>query len=349
MTDNNTFAQIEKNDKAPVLSVVVPVFNEEVALPATYEILNELLEKLGRAYEVVVMDNGSTDKTENVMQDIAFKNPLWRYVRLSRNFGYQNSITCGMSMAQGQAIIVIDVDLQDPPELIHEFLKYWDQGYEIVYGIRIKRVEEPSIRVWMTMQAMRLISWLSDYPLPTHSGDFRLISKRVRDAFVQMPESNRYVRGMIHWLGFKQIGIPYTRRGRQFGGQGRRWGGTGITSLLSVLSSAVFSFSLKPLRLFSMFGGIMLLLCLILMPVYLFLLIVGREPPAGFATLLFFSLINLGVTSLGTGILGEYLGRTYAEVKRRPLWLVDYTLNFDKLASSPDANLVTTEKPQAGF
>jgi polyisoprenyl-phosphate glycosyltransferase len=331
----------------PVLTVVVPVFNEEVALPQTYKLLDDLLKRFNRSYEVVVMDNGSTDNTESIAQSLALQNPLWRYVRLSRNFGYQNSITCGMKMARGQAIVVIDVDLQDPPELIEEFLKHWDQGYEIVYGVRLKRVEEPTIRVWMTMQAMRLISWLSDYPLPPHSGDFRLISQRVRDAFVEMPESNRYVRGMIHWLGFKQIGIPYTRRGRQFGAQGRRWGGTGITSLFSVMANAMFGFSLKPLRLFSMFGAFMLVLCIVLMPIYLILLIVGREPPAGFATLLFFSLINLGITSLGTGILGEYLGRTYAEVKRRPLWLIDYTLNFDKDDSARDMQGLSINKTES--
>jgi polyisoprenyl-phosphate glycosyltransferase len=333
MSDRNRSKANPEAD--PLLSVIVPVFNEEIALPHTYGILNKVLDSLDRSYEVIVMDNGSTDNTESIMQDIAAKNRIWRYVRLSRNFGYQNSITAGMSMARGQAIVVIDVDLQDPPDMIPQFLEQWEAGYEIVYGVRIKRTGEPRIRIWATMQAMRLISWLSDYPLPLHSGDFRLISRRVRDAFVQMPENSRYVRGMIHWLGYKQIGLPYTRRGRQFGSAGRQWG-PGLISLIGFTMNAIFSFSLKPLRLFSVLGGLILIISILAIPVYLLLLTIGRTPPSGFATLLFFSIFNLGVTALGTGILGEYLGRTYIEVKRRPLWLVDYTLNLEEPVSPPE-------------
>jgi polyisoprenyl-phosphate glycosyltransferase len=332
-TDNDSGQSVRAAE--PVLSVIVPVFNEESALPHTYKILSQVLDGLGKSYEVVVMDNGSTDKTESIMQDIAARRHQWKYVRLSRNFGYQNSITAGMSLARGEAIVVIDADLQDPPEMIAEFLKRWEAGYEIVYGVRSKRTGEPRIRIWATMQAMRLISWLSDYPLPLHSGDFRLISRRVRDAFVTMPENSRYVRGMIHWLGYKQLGLPYTRRGRQFGEAGRQWG-PGIISLFGFTMNAIFSFSLKPLRLFSVLGGVILIITILAIPVYLVLLTTGRTPPSGFATLLFFSIFNLGVTALGTGILGEYLGRTYVEVKRRPLWLVDYTLNLEQPAATPD-------------
>lgn len=337
----NVVHRHDPNPSGITLSLIVPVYNEEVALPQTYEILNKILEDLGRSYEVVIMDNGSKDDTEAIGQQIAMKNLRWRYVRLSRNFGYQNSITAGMSMAQGSAIMVIDVDLQDPPEMIGEFLKQWEAGYEVIYGVRIKRTGEPRMRVWATMNAMRLISWMSDYPLPLHSGDFRMISKRARDAFIQMPESNRYVRGMIHWIGFRQIGIPYTRRGRQYGGEGRRWAAAGILHLIGFTADAVFSFSLKPLRLFSLFGGLMLLICLLMIPIYLILLIITRPPPEGFPTLLFLALAQLGVTSLGTGILGEYLGRTYGEVKHRPLWLIDYTLNFDQQPYQPDVHTVS--------
>lgn len=318
----------DSND-GPVLTVVVPVYNEETALPLAREQLNTLLRTLGRTYEVLVTDNGSTDGTEKIMREIAAQDPQWKYVRLSRNFGYQNSITAGMTLARGQAIVVIDVDLQDPPEMIADFLKHWDEGYEIVYGVRSQRTGEPAWRIAITMRAMRVICWLSDHPMPAHSGDFRLISRRVRDAFIQLPESNRYVRGMIHWLGFKQLGIPYVRRGRQFGQEGRLVGGTGfIAGLVSVMANAVFGFSLKPLRLFSAFGAIVLLFTLALVPIQIVLLIMGKPAPPGFMTLLFLLLLNLSVISLAAGLLGEYLGRTYAEVKRRPLWLVDYTLNL---------------------
>ncbi|HSI62059.1 MAG TPA: glycosyltransferase family 2 protein [Candidatus Saccharimonadia bacterium] len=328
---------LDSHDDGPVLTVVVPVFNEEQALPLAREQLNTLLRSFGRTFEVLVTDNGSTDGTEKIMQDISRQDPQWKYVRLSRNFGYQNSITAGMTLARGQAIVVIDVDLQDPPEMIADFLKHWDEGYEIVYGVRSRRTGEPAWRIAVTMWAMRAIRWLSDHPMPAHSGDFRLISRRVRDAFIQLPESNRYVRGMIHWLGFKQLGIPYVRRGRQFGQEGRLVGGTGfIAGLVSVMANAVFGFSLKPLRLFSAFGLIVLAFTMCLVPVQIVLLLMGKPAPPGFMTLLFLLLLNLSVISLSAGLLGEYLGRTYAEVKRRPLWLVDYTLNLaDNQKPSP--------------
>src|SRR5262249_27376971 len=142
----------------------------------------------------------------------------WKYIRLSRNFGYHNSITAGMLAAGGEAILVIDADLQDPPELIPAFVAKWQEGYDVVYGVRSKRTGEPFWRVLPTMLALRCLSWLSDeVRLPAHSADFRLITRRVRDAFALMPETTRYVRGMIHWLGFRQVGIPYTRRGRTCG------------------------------------------------------------------------------------------------------------------------------------
>lgn len=335
----------DSND-GPVLTVVVPVFNEEKALPLAREELNKHLRNFGRTYEVLVTDNGSTDGTEKIMQEIARQDPHWKYVRLSRNFGYQNSITAGMTLARGQAIVVIDVDLQDPPEMIADFLKHWEEeGCEIVFGVRSQRTGEPAWRIAITMWAMRAICWLSDHPMPAHSGDFRLISRRVRDAFIQLPESNRYVRGMIHWLGFKQLGIPYVRRGRQFGQEGRLVGGTGfVAGLVSVMANAVFGFSLKPLRLFSAFGLIVLLFTLTLVPVQVILLLMGRPAPPGFMTLLFLLLLNLSVISLSAGLLGEYLGRTYAEVKRRPLWLVDYTLN---LAENEKPTAAPASHPQS--
>ncbi|MBE2268339.1 MAG: glycosyltransferase [Anaerolinea sp.] len=322
------------DDARVSLALVVPVFNEEEALPETYKILEQTLHDLNRPYEVVVIDNGSSDNTEAIMQGIARQNPCWKYIRLSRNFGYQNSITAGMLATTCDAVIVIDADLQDPPELIPVFVDHWQQGYDIVYGVRERRTEESAFRIWATMMALRVISWMADYPLPVHSSDFRLITRQVRESFAQLPETNRYVRGLVHWLGYKQIGIPYTRRGRQYGAQGRQWAGAGLGYLISFVLDAVFSFSLKPLRVFLIIGVIVVILSVLLAILYVFLWIVG-QPPAGFTTLLVLSIAHLGITALGIGVLGEYLGRTYSEVKRRPLWLIDYTLNFEPPASAP--------------
>ncbi len=312
----------------PVLTLIVPVFNEQEALPPAYDVLDRVMRELGETYEVIIIDNGSLDNTEQIAHRIVAQNPAWRYIRLSRNFTYQNSISAAMVMAHGEAIIVIDVDLQDPPEMIAEFVKYWREGYDIVYGIRAKRTGEPTMKIMATMLAMRFVSWMADFDLPAFSGDFRLISRRVRDVFIQMPESNRYVRGMIHWLGFKQKGIPYERLGRQYGRSATIQGLRGFFFLLNFTLNAAFAFSLKPLRLFSMFGIITLGLAVLLLIYNLIAALIGHPQP-GLLTLILLMIVQIGITSLGIGILGEYLGRTYTEAKRRPLWIVDYALNLD--------------------
>jgi dolichol-phosphate mannosyltransferase len=308
-----------------LFSMVVPVRNEEEVLPDTYQTLTRTLEEIGTPFEVIVMDNGSSDRTPEIMAAICSRDPRWKYIRLARNFDYQNSITAGMLAARGDAIMVIDADLQDPPELIPVFLQKWQDGYDIVYGVREKRTGEPKLRVIPTMLAMRFISWMSDeIKLPLHSGDFRLITRRVRDAFALMPETNRYVRGMIHWLGFRQIGIPYTRRGRT---KGQTNCGRPLY-LIGFTFNAVFNFSFKPLRMFSLLGAGILGLVTLLVIYYLVMSFL-RTAPRGITSVLLLLLANLGVMSLGIGILGEYIARIYAESKRRPLWLVDYTLNLE--------------------
>ena len=235
-----------------------------------------------------------------------------------------------MAMATGDAIIVIDSDLQDPPQMIHTFVEHWEQGYDVVYGVRMKREGDPPFRVFLTMNAMWLISWLADYPLPPHSSDFRLITRQVRDAFIDLPERSRYVRGMIHWVGFKQIGIPYTREGRKFDEENRRWG-AGVWSLLNFALDAIFSFSLKPLRIFTAFGLGGMLLAVVLTVVYLTLFVIDPTVPRGWTTLAILLLFQFAMTSLGIGILGEYVGRIYMETKQRPNWIINYTRNFDSV------------------
>lgn len=317
----------ERSPEHAMLSLVIPVYNEEAGLPKLYPIITETMESIGYPYEVIVSDNGSTDRSEAILQEIAAKDSRWKYLRLSRNFGYQSNISLGMRMATGDAIMIIDADLQDPPEMLAVFVQHWQQGYEVVYGVREKRTDEPRLRILMTMTAMRLISWLSDYPLPPHSSDFRLIDKKVQRTFQQMDESSRYTRGMIHWIGYRQIGIPYTRRGRQFDQEKRKWG-AGVFSLFNFMLDAVFSFSLKPLRLFSILGALVLVGTVILSLIYVALAVFSTLP-RGWTTSVILQLATLGILSLGIGILGEYIGRIYMETKQRPLWIIDYTLNFE--------------------
>jgi polyisoprenyl-phosphate glycosyltransferase len=313
-----------------LFSMVAPVLNEEEVLADTYKTLNGVLETLAMPFEVVVVDNGSSDRTPEMMREICAADPRWKFLRLSRNFGYQNSITAGMLAAQGDAIMVIDADLQDPPELIPTFVAKWLDGYDIVYGVREKRTGESRLRTIPTMMAMRLITWMSDdIKLPAHSGDFRLITRRVRDAFAQLSETNRYVRGLIHWLGYRQIGIPYVRRGRAKGASK-----VNLPYLIGFTLNAIFSFSIKPLRMFSLLGVGVLAIAAALALVYFAMSFVA-DPPRGVTTVLMLLLVNLGVMSLGIGVLGEYIAKIYAEIKRRPLWLVDYALNFESPLEAP--------------
>src|SRR5262245_25848967 len=227
-------------NNGPTFSLIVPVLNEEEVLPDSYATLTGVLEGLDMPFEAIVVDNGSSDLTPEIMAGICAKDERWKYIRLSRNFGYQNSITAGMLAAHGDAIMIIDADLQDPPELIPQFVAKWREGYDIVYGVREKRTGESRLRVIPTMLAMRFITWMSDeIKLPLHSGDFRLISRRVRDAFAQLPEATRYVRGLIHWLGFRQAGIPYVRRGRHKGESK-----VNLVYLIGFMFNAVFNFSI---------------------------------------------------------------------------------------------------------
>lgn len=329
-------------DSRQLFSLVVPVLNEEDVLAGTYATLTAVLEGIDTPFEVVVVDNGSTDRTPAMMADICARDPRWKYIRLSRNFGYQNSITAGMLAANGDAIMIIDADLQDPPELIPDFVARWREGYDIVYGVREKRTGEPFWRVWPTMLAMRFITWMSDdVKLPLNSSDFRLISRRVRDAFAQLPETTRYVRGMIHWLGFRQIGVPYVRRGR-VGGYSK----VNPIYLIGFMFNAVFNFSIKPLRLFSIMGAGILALTTLLAAIYVVMSFV-TSPPPGVTTVLLLLLGNLGLGSLGIGVLGEYIAKIYHETKRRPMWLVDYTLNAATTPQSPTVEGGKSSESQA--
>lgn len=209
--------------------------------------------------------------------------------------------------------------------MIADFVTWWQQGYEIVYGLREKRAGESPFRMWLTTLALRLISYSSDGIIPVHSSDFRLISRRVRDLFIQMPENNRYLRGMIHWVGFRQKGLPYERRPRQVGVHRP----TSASPLILVMLTldAIFSFSLKPLRFFTLFGVVVTIGSILLIVVYLVASLFGAAPP-GILTLIILMLFQIGLNAIGIGLLGEYVGRNYTEAKQRPLYIVDYTRGF---------------------
>lgn len=313
-----------------LVTIVVPARNEEANLPRLEQELNDAVRDLPYDFEFILVDNHSDDRTPLLARQMCERDARWRYVRFSRNFTVEMSITAGYQLAQGEAMIVLYSDLQDPPSVIPDFLRQWEQGYDVVYGVRTVRPGEPRWRNAAVHVAYRVINWMSEVPIPTDAGDFRLISRRVRDALVEMPEYNRYMRGLIAWLGFAQVGVSYVRRPRTAGRSTAP-----VWALLPFTLTAISSFSLRPLRLFTIFGFAAIVGSLIASVVYSVLSFFGN-PPSGVTTIIVLLWLILGINSFGIGMLGEYLGRTYVEVKRRPLFVVEETVNADvrRLAGS---------------
>ena len=320
----------------PLVSIVIPARNEEANIPILERELLDAVEDQPFEFEFLVIDNSSTDRTGELAKLLCRRDPRWRYVRFSRDFTVEMSLTAGYHYASGDAIIVLYSDLQDPPEVIPRFLQKWQEGYDVVYGVRTIRPGDPLWRNAAAGLAYRIIAWLSDVSIPTDAGDFRLITRRVRDALEECGEYNRYLRGLISWLGFRQVGVPYERRPRR-GGESK----APFWHLLFFAFNAVTGFSLKPLRLFTFLGVALLALSVVAAAVYISLWAIGSPPP-GITTIIVLLLSTIGLNSLGIGLLGEYVGRTYAEVKRRPLYVIDEAMNLPHATGSRQAQTPRT-------
>ncbi len=307
-----------------LITIIIPARNEAGNMERVEREVTALADSQPDDFEFIIVDNASTDATSQMAAELCRRDKRWRYIRFSRNFSVEGSITAGYDHAKGDAIVVLYSDLQDPPDVIPRFIEKWKEGYDVVYGVRTVRAGDPKWRNAAAWLAYRIIAWLSDVPIPKDTGDFRLISSRVRDAIGQLSEVNRYMRGMIAWVGFKQIGVPYERRARTTGRSNAPLG-----DILLFTFNAITSFSLRPLRLFSLFGFFVLALSFVLAIVYVTLWMKGSPPP-GFTTLLVLLLAGIGINSLGIGILGEYLGRTFSESKRRPIYVVEQSVNVDR-------------------
>ena len=311
----------------PLVSIVIPARNEEGNIALLQTDLLAAVAGLPYEFEFIVIDNASEDQTGALVKAICASDPRWKYIRFSRNFSVEMSITAGYRAANGQAIIVLYSDLQDPPEVIPRFLQKWQEGFDVVYGVRQVRPGEPVWRNLLVKWVYRTIVWAAEVPIPLDAGDFRLITKEVRDALEQCDEYNRYLRGLIAWLGFRQIGIPYARRARYSGvSKAPFW------EMVFFAFNGITSFSLKPLRLFTIFGGLVLSVSGVAIVIYTTLFLTGSPPP-GITTIIILLITAIGLNSFGIGVLGEYLGRTYSEVKRRPLYIVSETVN---LPEAPD-------------
>jgi dolichol-phosphate mannosyltransferase len=319
----------------PEITVVVPCFNEEVVLPETSRRLTTSLEQIGCAFEIIFVDDGSRDDTPRVLTGLHAADPRIRIVRLSRNFGHQIAITAGLEYARGAAVVLIDADLQDPPEVIGEMVDLWRQGNDVVYGTRSLREGETAFKTLTAKWFYRFINRMSEIEIPLDSGDFRLLDRKVVDALVSMPERDRFVRGMVSWTGFKQVSLPYQRAARHAGDSKYT-----LLRMARFAADGILSFSIAPLRLATVLGvaslGMALLGALAAIGVGL---AQGRWASPWIWVLLAVLLIG-GAQLLCLGILGEYLGRNYAENKRRPLYFVRETLGFDEPLSRMEESLL---------
>lgn len=304
------------------ISIVIPARNEEHNIPVLEKKVREAIEDLPYDFEFIVVDNRSTDRTGELVKEICARDSRWKYILFTRDFTGESSIAAGYHYSTGDAIIVLYSDLQDPPNVIPRFLEKWEQGYEVVYGVRTVRLGDPAWRNFLAKFAYRLINSLAEVNIPVDTGDFRLIDRRVRNALEKLGEYNRYMRGFIAWVGFKQIGIVYERQPRTADtSKGPFW------HILFYALTAITSFSIQPLRIFLMAGAGVTAFSLIAIAINVILYFVGR-PVAGLTTLFILSFLGIGINSFGIGLLGEYLGRTYFETKRRPIYIVDEMVNL---------------------
>jgi len=306
-------------------SVVVPVFNEEPVIEETHRRLGEVMRKTGEPFELIFVDDGSSDRSAEIISRLSRKDATTRLVSFSRNFGHEAATTAGLDHARGQAVVIIDADLQDPPQVILQMIEKWREGYQVVYGKRLKRKGESFFKRAAASTFYRILQSLSEISIPLDTGDFRLIDREVCLSMRRLREKNRFIRGMVSWVGFRQTAVEYVRDER-FAGETKYSTG----KLLRLAWDAVTAFSHKPLRVATYVGFSLSLVSF----AYLVFVVVRRltDPLAvpGWASIVVINLFFNGVILIILGVIGEYLGRVYDETKRRPLYLVGKREGFDR-------------------
>ena len=298
-------------------SIIAPIYNEIENLPELYRRVKEVMDSSGERWELILVDDGSTDGSTEKIRDLAQKDKIVRPVIFARNFGHQVAITAGWDYARGDAIVIIDADLQDPPEVILELAKKWREGYEVVYAVRSEREGESWFKKFTAAMFYRIIYSITDVKIPVDTGDFRLMDRKVVDVLKQMKERHRFPRGMSAWVGFKQIGVKYNRAARV----------AGVTKypfskMLKLALNAITGFSYFPLQLATYFGFASAGISVIAIPVVIYMRMMGSGAFFGQATTLIAVLFFGGVQLISLGVLGEYIGRLYDEAKGRPLYIV---------------------------
>lgn len=306
-----------------VYSIVVPVYNEEEVVLESYKRLKKVMDSVNESYELIFINDGSRDKTAIILNEICIMDNNVKFIDFSRNFGHQLAITAGMDYAIGQAIIVIDADLQDPPEVIPQMIEKWKEGFEVVYGKRIERKGETFFKKLTAAAFYRLLKSMTDVDIPVDTGDFRLIDRKVCDALKVMNEKSRYIRGIISWLGFKQTGVEFSRD-KRFAGETKY----PLKKMIKFAFDAITSFSYKPLKIASFAGMMLSVFSFIYLIIVLVQKITGFAPIQGWASTLAVNLFFNGIILVILGIIGEYIGRIYDEAKGRPLYMIRQLKNF---------------------
>jgi polyisoprenyl-phosphate glycosyltransferase len=306
------------------LSIVTPMYNEEDNIDYYFAKLMPILKSCNLAYEVICINDGSTDGTGQKVLEYHKINPQIKLINLSRNFGKDNALTAGLHYASGKAVVPIDSDLQDPPEMIDSLLSKWREGYDVVYAVREKRYGETLMKRLTASLFYKFINLFSETPIPPNTGDFRLLDRKVVNILNQIPERTRFMKGLFAWVGFKQIGIPYDRQPRHLGKT--KWN---FWKLWNFALDGITLFSTSGLKIWS-YVGIVISLLSFIYAIFLVIrtLILGRDVP-GYASIMVAVLFLGGLQLISLGIVGEYLSRVYAEVKKRPLYIVSQSYGFE--------------------
>ncbi len=301
-------------------SIIAPIFNEVENIPELYRRICKVMDSTGEAWEIVMVDDGSNDGSTDLIRELAANEKRVRPVIFARNFGHQIAVTAGLDFSRGEAAVIIDADLQDPPEVILDMIAKWREGYEVVYAIRSEREGETWFKEFTASLFYRIIYRITDVDIPLDTGDFRLLDRKVVDVMGQMRERHRFLRGMSVWVGFKQTGVEYKRAAR-FAGETKY----PLNKMIKFATDAITSFSYFPLQLAMYLGFVSAGISILVIPIVIFMRLAGSQAFFGQASTLIAVLFLGGVQLISLGILGEYVGRLYDEAKGRPLYITSET------------------------
>ncbi|MFC1996413.1 glycosyltransferase family 2 protein [Chloroflexota bacterium] len=317
-------------DETPVISIIAPIFNEFENIPELYRRIKDVLDPTGDSWELVMIDDGSTDGSTDLIREYRDQDHRVVPVIFARNFGHQIAVTAGLDYARGDAIVIIDSDLQDPPEVILDMIEKWREGYQVVFAVRTEREGETWFKEFTASMFYRIIYRITDVDIPLDTGDFRLLDRKVVNVMGQMRERHRFLRGMSVWVGFKQTGVEYKRAARKAGETKYP-----IKKMVKFATDAITSFSYFPLQLAMYIGFISAGISILVIPIVIVLRLAGSQAFFGQASTLIAVLFLGGVQLISLGILGEYIGRLYDEAKGRPLYIV---------SEGPDGDLIENRK-----